>query len=167
MALPAIPTTSTPMIARRTLMFATKRKLKRVQIRIGQPVRDVSTAGGLDWRCPISITGFTKGPRQGLGVDSLQALIHALKLVEIELDAAQGTATVVLNGWASHGTVCLRSAFRRCRGHGLTRYCSRRAALGKHAGAGNSHARLAAERHCVDMAVRCQVSTRLLSHCYS
>jgi len=75
------------MIARRTLMFATKRKRQRVQIRIGRPVRDVPTAGGLDWRCPISITGLTKGPRQGLGVDSLQALIHALKLVEIELGA--------------------------------------------------------------------------------
>lgn len=87
MALAPIPTTSTPMIAWRTLMFATKRKRQRVQIRIGRPVRDVPTVGGLDWRCPISITGHTRGSRQGLGVDSLQALVHALKLVEIELDA--------------------------------------------------------------------------------
>jgi hypothetical protein len=76
------------MIALRNLTLVTKRKRQRVQIRIGQPVRDVPTAGGLDWRCPISITGFPKGLRpQGIGVDSLQALIHALKLVEIEIAA--------------------------------------------------------------------------------
>lgn len=88
MALPPIPTTSTPMIASRTLMFATKRKRQRVHIRIGQPVRDVPTAGGLDWRCPVSITGLAKSPRpQGIGVDSLQALIDALTFVKIEIDA--------------------------------------------------------------------------------
>ena len=51
-------------------------------------MRDVPTAGGLDWRCPISITGLPKSRRpQGFGVDSLQALIDALKLVEIEIGA--------------------------------------------------------------------------------
>jgi hypothetical protein len=88
MELPPIPTTSTPMIAARTLTLVTKRKRERVHIRIGQPVRDVPTAGGLDWRCPISITGLAKrGRPQGIGVDSLQALIEALKAVEIEIDA--------------------------------------------------------------------------------
>ena len=88
MELPPIPTTSTPMIAARTLTFVTKRKRQRVQIRIGRPVRDVPTVGGLDWRCPVSMTGLRKSRRpQGLGVDSLQALIDALKAVEVEIDA--------------------------------------------------------------------------------
>jgi hypothetical protein len=88
MDLPPIPTTSTPVIAARTLMFVTKKKRQRVHIRIGQPVRDVPTAGGIDWRCPISITGLPKRTApQGYGVDSLQALIHALKLVEVEIGA--------------------------------------------------------------------------------
>ena len=76
------------MIASRTLMFVTRRKPQRVHIRIGQPVRDVPTAGGLDWRCPFSITGLPESSRpQGIGVDSLQALIDALKFVEIEIGA--------------------------------------------------------------------------------
>jgi uncharacterized protein DUF6968 len=88
MELPPIPTTSTPVIAARTLMFVTKKKRQAVHIRIGQPVRDVPTVGGLDWRCPISMTGLKKSRRpQGIGVDSLQALIDALKAVEVEIDA--------------------------------------------------------------------------------
>ena len=76
------------MIASRTLMFVTRRQPQRVHIRIGQPVRDVPTAGGLDWRCPFSITGLPERSRpQGIGVDSLQALIDALKFVEREIGA--------------------------------------------------------------------------------
>jgi hypothetical protein len=59
-------------------------------VRIGKPVRDVPTAGGLDWRCPISITKSHRSRQlRGIGVDSLQALIHALKIVEIELRARE------------------------------------------------------------------------------
>ena len=59
-------------------------------MRIGKPVRDVPTAGGLDWRCPISITKSQRNRQlRGIGVDSLQALIHALKIVEIELRARE------------------------------------------------------------------------------
>ena len=88
MELPPIPTTFTATIASRTLMFVTKRKRQRIHIRIGQPVRDVPTVGGLDWRCPISVTGLPKRTTpQGHGVDSLQALIDALKAVEVEIGA--------------------------------------------------------------------------------
>lgn len=86
MEMPPIPTISTRLIAQRNLVFATKTRRRRIQVRIGEPVRDVPTAGGLDWRCPVSITGSPKQRRlRGLGVDSLQALIDALKLIEIEL----------------------------------------------------------------------------------
>jgi hypothetical protein len=90
MPLPPIPRSSTPLIAQRTLMFVGRRGRERVQVRIGKPVRDVPTAGGLDWRCPISITTSHRSRQlRGIGVDSLQALIHALKIVEIELRARE------------------------------------------------------------------------------
>ena len=53
-----------------------------------------------------------------------------------------------MNGSANAGTDFRRSAVRRLR-HGLTRRCSRRAALSNKAERGNIHARLAAERRCV------------------
>jgi hypothetical protein len=89
MTLRPIPTTSTRLIAQRTLTFVTKGRRQRVRIRIGQPVRDVPTAGGLDWRCPVSITGSSRRPLRGIGVDSLQAVVNALKLVEVELIARE------------------------------------------------------------------------------
>lgn len=90
MQLPPIPRSSTPLIAQRTLVFVGRRRRERVQVRIGTPVRDVPTAGGLDWRCPVSITKSPRRrPLQGFGVDSLQALIHALKIVDIELRARE------------------------------------------------------------------------------
>ena len=90
MQLPPIPRSSTRLIAQRTLIFVGKRRRERVQVRIGKPVRDVPTAGGLDWRCPISITKSHRSRQlRGIGVDSLQALIHALKTVEMELRARE------------------------------------------------------------------------------
>jgi hypothetical protein len=90
MQLSPIPTSSTRLIAQRTLMFVGSRRRERIQVRIGKPVRDVPTAGGLDWRCPISITKSHRSRQlRGIGVDSLQALIHALKIVEMELRARE------------------------------------------------------------------------------
>jgi hypothetical protein len=89
MKLPPIPTAPTALIAQRTLILVTKKGRQRVQIRIGRPVRDVPTAAGLDWRCPVSITGRSKRPLRGIGVDSLQAVVNALKLVEVELNARE------------------------------------------------------------------------------
>jgi hypothetical protein len=100
---------STPVVARRDLIFATKTTRQRIQIRIGQPVRDVPTAGGLDWRCPVSITGVRKRALQGYGVDSLQALVDALKLIEVELDARErsGKGRFEWFGWRWHGVPAL------------------------------------------------------------
>jgi hypothetical protein len=60
-----------------------------VIIRLGQPVRDVETAAGKDWRCPIQITGLgRRHPPPGIGVDSLQALVNALKIVHAHIEVA-------------------------------------------------------------------------------
>jgi len=109
MDFPAIPKTLTAVIARRTLIFVTKAGRQRVSIRIGKPVRDVRTAGGLDWRCPVAITGSSRRALRGIGVDSLQAVIHALKLVEIEITAQErerkGRFEWLGRPW--HGTLAL------------------------------------------------------------
>lgn len=86
MSLPAIPTKFTTTIAQRDFLFAIHGKRSRARVRIGQPVQDVPTADGIDWRCPVSISGLPKGPPlQGFGVDSFQALVGAIKVVELEI----------------------------------------------------------------------------------
>lgn len=86
MRLAPIPTKMTPVIAQRDLMLEVQGKRRRVRLRIGGPTRDVETARGRDWRCPIQVSGVGKIRKdQGLGADSLQALVHALKIVEEEI----------------------------------------------------------------------------------
>lgn len=80
----------TSVIAERNLILPVDGKRRRIRIEIGQPVQDVETAGGLDWRCPVRISGRAlRRDVQGFGIDSLQALIHALKLVETEIGAIE------------------------------------------------------------------------------
>lgn len=44
----------------------------------------------MDWRCPIQlIDSETKNLPQGFGVDSLQALINAIRNARIELDVLE------------------------------------------------------------------------------
>ncbi|MGH2436890.1 MAG: DUF6968 family protein [bacterium] len=87
MKLAPISVKMTPVIAQRDLVLVVAGKRCLVRIRIGRPVQDVDTAHGLDWRCPITVSGVghTRSQR-GLGADSLQALVHALKLVEEEIE---------------------------------------------------------------------------------
>src|SRR5919198_293700 len=86
MRLAPIPTTMTRVIAQRDLVLDVHGKRRRVRVRIGGPIREVDTARGRDWRCPIRVSGVGKNRKdRGLGVDSLQALVHALKLVEQEI----------------------------------------------------------------------------------
>lgn len=93
MKLLPIPRNFTPTIAKRDLILVSDGKRRQVTVRLGQPVQDVPTVSGLDWRCPIQITGLRKRRMPpGIGVDSLQALVHALKVVEAELNAAKGRA---------------------------------------------------------------------------
>jgi hypothetical protein len=106
MSLPPIPAKFTSVIAQRDIVFVTQWKRQRIRIRIGQPVRDVPTAGGLDWRCPVSMTGMPRiRALRGIGVDSMQALVHALKLIEIEIGARERKEGGRFEwlGWPSHG----------------------------------------------------------------
>ncbi len=83
------------------------------RIRIGQPVRDVPTAGGTDWRCPVSISGIPiTRPLRGFGVGSLPALIGALKVVDLEIKAFERGLPGKFEwfGMACHGAPSVRMA---------------------------------------------------------
>jgi len=78
--LPPIPMHFTRAIAERSLALVADGERRPLILRIGEPVRDVPTVSGNDWRCPVHIDGLDDQKLSpGIGVDSLQALVHALK----------------------------------------------------------------------------------------
>lgn len=84
MTLRPIARSMTTVIAERDLVLVTADKRTRVRVRVGCPVRDVDTSGGRDWRCPIQLScGRLRWAGYGLGVDALQALVDALKAIEV------------------------------------------------------------------------------------
>ena len=94
--LPPVPKTFTSVIAERRLSVPSSRGNRTLRIQIGEPIQDVPTVAGLDWRCPIRFTGHSARRRvlQAFGADSLQSLVHALKLIQAELasiEQSQGT----------------------------------------------------------------------------
>jgi hypothetical protein len=94
MRLTPVSTKFTSTIAQRDLVLAVQGRRSRVRIRIGQPVQDVDTAGGFDWRCPVEISrpGNTLRVR-GFGVDSLQALVDAFKVLEHEIRSLENRSS--------------------------------------------------------------------------
>ena len=85
--LPPVPKTFTTVIAERRLSVESSTRSRALRIQIGAPIQDVPTVSGFDWRCPIRFTGHSASRRavQACGVDSLQSLVHAFKLVEMEI----------------------------------------------------------------------------------
>ena len=80
----------TTLIAERALLLSAAGQRQQVRVEIGQPVQDVETLGGLDWRCPVKIdVGGRTRRMNGLGVDSLQALGDAFKALEIGVAALE------------------------------------------------------------------------------
>jgi hypothetical protein len=85
--LPPIPDHDTPTIAERELVLREGEREQAVRVAFGTPRRDVPVAdGGHDWRCPLRIViGGDEIRRQGLGIDSWQALQVAFALAREEL----------------------------------------------------------------------------------
>ena len=100
--LPPIPQEFTPVIASRGYEVVKGEHAMELLVEIGTPVQDVETVAGFDWRCPVRYTEGTEvRERQVCGVDGLQALQLALKLVELEVQALAGRADtrVMLAAW--------------------------------------------------------------------
>ena len=89
--LPPVPKTFTSVIAERRLSVESPSGSRAVRVQIGAPIQDVPTVSGFDWRCPIRFTGHSSRRRtfQAFGADSLQSLIHAIKLIQTELDSIE------------------------------------------------------------------------------
>ena len=96
-SLPSIPTTFTPPIAARAMTVTRHGRTAPLQLEIGQPVQDVETVIGTDWRCPVRLRqGDTTTLHNACGVDSFQALQLAMETVRIQLEALAGEEGVSL-----------------------------------------------------------------------
>ena len=99
-----LPRSFTRVIAERALTLADGNMRRRVTIQIGEPVQDVATVRGSDWRCPVRITGLATGRiPPGIGIDSMQAVVHALFLVQVILEEAEEGAATKLLWLNEHG----------------------------------------------------------------
>ena len=59
-------------------------------LRFGKPIQDVETVDSFNWRCPVQLIGGGKEAlHPGVGIDSLQALINAIKIAQIELESLE------------------------------------------------------------------------------
>ncbi|KAB8146051.1 hypothetical protein F8S13_02945 [Chloroflexia bacterium SDU3-3] len=96
-----IPTAFTAAVATRTYEIARAGTPSTLVVEIGQPIQDVPTVSGYDWRCPVRISegGVTRDLR-ACGVDSFQALQLGLQVAqqEVEQVAAEPGAAVALFG---------------------------------------------------------------------
>ena len=87
---PRISKEFTYKIAEREYELLLNTERRSIVLRIGSPVQDVETVGGMDWRCPVQLIGTdNKALPPGVGVDSLQAHLHAIKVARIELEALE------------------------------------------------------------------------------
>lgn len=88
-ALAPIPKEFTRAVAARELtVLRPGRGATRLHLEIGQPVQDVETVGGMDWRCPVRWReGDAVRVRNACGVDAMQALQLALQSMADELAA--------------------------------------------------------------------------------
>lgn len=86
--LPRIPTHATSPIAWRELVLSRDGVACALRVEIGQPVQDVETIAGTDWRCPVQwLEGDRRWCAQACGVDAYQALQLGLAMVREELAA--------------------------------------------------------------------------------
>jgi hypothetical protein len=89
-SLPPISKEFTRTIAERELTMVQGGRRRRLLLRIGEPIQDVQTVDSMDWRCPIEIIVDDQQPvAAGRGVDSLQALINAIRIAQIELESLE------------------------------------------------------------------------------
>ena len=71
-------------VAERRLEFRTPSGAREILVRLGRPLPDPEPGG--QWVCPVELAGSpVGGVRAAHGEDSMQALLLALQLIDIEL----------------------------------------------------------------------------------
>jgi hypothetical protein len=87
---PRISKEFTDIILERELTLVLDNDQRTLVLRFGKPIQDVETVDSFDWRCPVQLIGSgKKALHPGVGVDSLQALINAIKIAQIELESLE------------------------------------------------------------------------------
>lgn len=85
-SLPPVPNTFTSVVASRYFELNDPTDSQGLLLEIGLPLQDVVTASGIDWRCPIRVTGAgLERVVSVCGVDSFQALHQAFNWVTAEV----------------------------------------------------------------------------------
>jgi hypothetical protein len=86
--LPDIQTTFTEVVATREYDLSRNGICKKLVVEIGEPINDVETVCGYDWRCPLRLTfENTIIIKNACGSDSYQALYLCLsQLVQLEVE---------------------------------------------------------------------------------
>ena len=87
MEFPPLSREMTPVLMERQLLLVSNNERRPITVRIGIPVQDVETVGGLNWRCPVEFVGLSTRPFPAVGVDAVQAVAHALFAARVEADA--------------------------------------------------------------------------------
>lgn len=86
--LPPIPDTFTHPVAARAMTVTRNGRTEELHIEIGQPVQDVETVAGTDWRCPVRWReANTTRVHNAFGIDSFQALQQAMESIRLQLQA--------------------------------------------------------------------------------
>jgi len=86
--LPPIPSTFSHAVATRVLTVVRDGQATELRIDIGQPLQDVPTVTGLDWRCPVRWDeGGRMHVRSVCGIDGFQSLQLAFDTIRHELAA--------------------------------------------------------------------------------
>lgn len=92
-----IPTTFTSVVASREFTIVSNGAYSTVAFEIGLPIQDVETVAGMDWRCPLRIkNGTSINQRNACGVDSLQAIANALRIMRYEIEKIGQDCTITL-----------------------------------------------------------------------
>ena len=111
----------TRTVAERQLELITPDGRRLLIARLGEPVQDLPTAAGEDWRCPIQIIGWDHTPVPAVGVDSLDALLNGIKMLHIYLSHIERQTGGVLH-WLEkpgHFVPTCRGPTERCAPRGL------------------------------------------------
>lgn len=87
---PPISRKFTTVMAERDLTLVLDGEQQSLVLRFGHPAQDVDAVDSFDWRCPVELIGSSRESlHPGIGVDSMQALINAFKMAQIELESLE------------------------------------------------------------------------------
>ena|GEM_PF-1950897 len=84
---PSIPSGFSRAICTRDFLLRSDPISKPLRVEIGEPLQDVVTVDGMDWRCPVRIiVAGNETIYSCFGVDSLQSVLVAIGCIRSQLE---------------------------------------------------------------------------------